>query len=276
MCRVGADQRRALRQHSACCSSSPSSCQRRHPSDREHSQQGVPATSQIPCWKMRLMLKLHLVPTKVLSCSFIFLRTVPPPSFLPPVHRINESQLFLGFTIRCSVFGQRSIACKTLCRSKLCVWSIIIFLYKCFQLLGFFVRLYASGQFNKKKESLLSLQTHRFTAHFFWISKFERWANYHFWKMSLNTTKLFSFTCLSGNISTNSKFRGTVYSSNWFLCRGSKPRRHFSPSFLPPYYSGGFMCSFSLLMHCPHWLEAIGFRLESFSVPSASRKKGVI
>lgn len=172
MCRVGADQRGALRQHSACCSSSPSSCQRRHPSDREHSQQGVPATSQIPCWKMRLMLKLHLVPTKVLSCSFIFLRTVPP--LLPPVHRINESQLFLGFTIRCSVFGQRSIACKTLCRSKLCVWSIIIFLYKCFQLLGFFVRLYASGQFNKKKESLLSLQTHRFTAHFL---------NFKIWKM---------------------------------------------------------------------------------------------
>lgn len=54
----------------------PSSCQRRHPPDREHSQQGVPATSQIPCWKMRLTLKLHLVPTKVLSCSFIFLWTV--------------------------------------------------------------------------------------------------------------------------------------------------------------------------------------------------------
>lgn len=90
----------------------------------------------------------------------------------PPVRHINESQLFLGFTIRCSIFGPRSIACKTLCRSKLCVWSIIICLYRRFQLLGFFVRLYASGQFNKA-ERFVTLFTNSL-AHFL---------NFKIWKM---------------------------------------------------------------------------------------------
>lgn len=56
---------------------------------------------------------------------------------------------------------------------------------------------------------------------------------------------------------------------------GFKANVTFYPSFqsFPPDYSPGFICSFSLLMHCPGWLEAIGFRLESLSVPSLSRKK---
>lgn len=242
----------------------PSSCQRRHPPDREHSQQGVPATSQIPCWKMRLTLKLHSVPTKVLSCSFIFLRTV----------LMNPSCFWVSQLGAPYLASDQSHA-KHYAGASYAFDQFLLFFF--IDVSNFWDSLYVyrhQGSLTKLplKDLLLSLQTPRT----FWISKFERWANYLSWKISLNATNLFSFTCLTGNISTNSKFRVTVDFSNWFRCRGSKPRRLFSPSFLPPDYSGGFMCSVSLLMHCPHWLEAIGFRLESFSVPSASRKKGVI
>ena len=49
-----------------------SSFQLQHPSDGEHSQQGVPAKSQILCWKTHLTLKLHLVPEQS-TLLFIYL-----------------------------------------------------------------------------------------------------------------------------------------------------------------------------------------------------------
>lgn len=95
-----------LRHHSACCSSPPAP-------GSEHSQQGVPATSQIPCWKTRTSPGPNRC---ALARPFVFLQMLPTPT-----QRINESQWFLAFVIMCLVFGRWSVACRTLCRTKCAV-----------------------------------------------------------------------------------------------------------------------------------------------------------
>lgn len=56
------------------------------------------------------------------------------------------------------------------------------------------------------------------------------------------------------------------------MSRSHIESRANSFSIFPPRHTAGLMCSSALLMHCSHWLEAIGFRLETFSVHSPRKR----
>lgn len=111
------------------------SFQRQHPSDREHSQQGVPAKSQILCWKTRLTLQLRLVPTKALL--FIYLsRDSSQCTILMNPSCSRASQLGTSYLARDHSHA-KCFAGQVMCAG----WLIIIFLYICIQLLAFFTLL---------------------------------------------------------------------------------------------------------------------------------------
>lgn len=97
------------------CSSSFQQQQR--PPAAEHSQQGVPAKEPDPTLK-----DTSHAQTKHFLVHLSFWGQFP-------LHRINESQLFLCSTIRNFIFGWRSITCKeALEEPDMCSgWSIIFF-----------------------------------------------------------------------------------------------------------------------------------------------------
>lgn len=112
--RVSADQRQTLRHHLVCCSlflelpaaastwwrALPTRCPSKEPDpvlkDASHAQ------TSLACRRSSLF--------------FIYLTKDSSP-----LHHINESQLFLCFTIKNFIFGQGSVTCKRLRRSQLCV-----------------------------------------------------------------------------------------------------------------------------------------------------------